>query len=250
MHCVFPSTCCLFGWNLESGWLLAPLARCICWRPSRFGFKNQKTFLKNKLKSKLILVLLYSLSGLFVATFCYSQFFPPPYNDDGNISISLFASSISNVVHIQLFDFKNTMSLSCLILWLLIWSKVVVLKKCALSHSLIHILDTCLQSNQSNLFSKFFYCCEFDFGYFQDGVHMHILWQWKNQEAMQMWIENRPLYKTWMLGQSQIECQGEMVMQSPLSVISAQPWKPWKWEGHKWSHDDLITIFYTSSLPS
>jgi hypothetical protein len=26
----------------------------------------------------------------------------------------------------------------------------------------------------------------FDFVYFQDGVHMHILWLWRNQETMQV----------------------------------------------------------------
>lgn len=51
---------------------------------------------------KLIWLLFMFLPGLVVATFCYMQFFPPPYSNDGNNSISLvlYASSMSKVAYI------------------------------------------------------------------------------------------------------------------------------------------------------
>lgn len=36
MHCFFPFTLCVTCWYFSSGWLLAPLARRVCWRSHRF----------------------------------------------------------------------------------------------------------------------------------------------------------------------------------------------------------------------
>jgi len=51
------------------------------------------------------------LSGLVVATFCYMQFFPAPYSNDGNTPISLIiiTSSKTNVVYI--FDLSKVLIL-------------------------------------------------------------------------------------------------------------------------------------------
>ena len=34
------------------------------------------------------------VTGLVVATFCYAQLFPPPYNDEGKISIAFISPAL------------------------------------------------------------------------------------------------------------------------------------------------------------
>lgn len=36
MHCLSATTSCLSCWHFSSGWLLASLAGCLCWRSIRF----------------------------------------------------------------------------------------------------------------------------------------------------------------------------------------------------------------------
>lgn len=90
----FPTiTCCCSCRNFSSRWLLASLAGCIHWGSYRSIFQRF-TFLHWLLVTNetLVIILLTLCAGLTVASFCYLQFFPPPYDIDGIfflISISI-----------------------------------------------------------------------------------------------------------------------------------------------------------------
>jgi len=89
LHCISSSTLCSACGYFTSGWLLASLARCICWRHFRFVFCDCSSsvwhlyFFWESITDCIHVAAFFCFSGLVVASFCYLQFFPPPCDVDG-----------------------------------------------------------------------------------------------------------------------------------------------------------------------
>ena len=110
LHCISSSTLCSACGYFTSGWLLASLARCICWRHFRFVFCDCSSsvwhlyFFWESITDCIHLAAFFCFSGLVVASFCYLQFFPPPCDVDGMYYATIYYFFITLIEYMYIWE--------------------------------------------------------------------------------------------------------------------------------------------------